>query len=218
MRLRFNVVLTSALVSAIGFITLLGLLVGDELGLLSTLVTAGPLPIRSLATFFLRLAVVTLAFSVLLGVLNLLAVHLTRLRGAHGGKLGSLALLLSLLGTLALYLLDARGVGQRLMLNTLQGTLEASLAALTGFALIYGACVVTVRRPSLYSVLFVAAILLVLISALPISQVPILSQVSQWLMNVPVTAGARGILIGIALATLVTGLRVLLGQDRSYGE
>ena len=35
-------------------------------------------------------------------------------------------------------------------------------------------------------------------------------------MTVPVSAGARGMLLGIALATVVTGLRVLLGQDRSY--
>jgi hypothetical protein len=37
-------------------------------------------------------------------------------------------------------------------------------------------------------------------------------------MPFPFSAGGRGILLGIALATLVTGVRVLIGQDRSYGE
>jgi len=41
MRLRLNVVLTSALVTAIGLITLLGLLVGNDLEPLTTLVTLG---------------------------------------------------------------------------------------------------------------------------------------------------------------------------------
>jgi hypothetical protein len=30
-------------------------------------------------------------------------------------------------------------------------------------------------------------------------------------------AGARGILLGVALGTLTTGLRVLFGADRLYG-
>jgi prolyl-tRNA editing enzyme YbaK/EbsC (Cys-tRNA(Pro) deacylase) len=31
------------------------------------------------------------------------------------------------------------------------------------------------------------------------------------------SGGARGLLIGIALGTLLTGLRVLFGVDRPYG-
>jgi hypothetical protein len=31
-------------------------------------------------------------------------------------------------------------------------------------------------------------------------------------------AGARGILLGVALGTVATGLRVLLGIDRPYSE
>jgi hypothetical protein len=42
--------------------------------------------------------------------------------------------------------------------------------------------------------------------------------VRDWLLAVPVSAGARGILLGIALATVVTGVRVLIGQDRSYRD
>jgi hypothetical protein len=37
-------------------------------------------------------------------------------------------------------------------------------------------------------------------------------------MAVPVSAGARGILLGIALATVVIGVRALIGQDRSYRD
>jgi hypothetical protein len=39
-----------------------------------------------------------------------------------------------------------------------------------------------------------------------------------WVMNVPVLAGARGILLGIALGTIVTGARILVGIERPYSD
>jgi MFS family permease len=39
-----------------------------------------------------------------------------------------------------------------------------------------------------------------------------------WLAQVPAVAGARGLLLGIALGAIATGLRVLLAIDRPYGE
>lgn len=39
-----------------------------------------------------------------------------------------------------------------------------------------------------------------------------------WLSQVPAVAGARGLLLGIALGAIATGLRVLLAVDRPYGE
>jgi hypothetical protein len=42
--------------------------------------------------------------------------------------------------------------------------------------------------------------------------------IRDWLMSVPVSAGSRGILLGIALATVVVGVRAMTGQDRSYRE
>ena len=39
-----------------------------------------------------------------------------------------------------------------------------------------------------------------------------------WLSQVPAVAGARGLLLGIALGAIATGLRVLLAIDRPYGE
>ena len=68
-----------------------------------------------------------------------------------------------------------------------------------------------------YLPLAVVGLLIVLIGALPLGVAP-LSDFTNWIMAVPVDAGARGILLGISLATAVTGLRILVGQDRSYGE
>jgi hypothetical protein len=42
--------------------------------------------------------------------------------------------------------------------------------------------------------------------------------VKEWVLRVPVLAGARGILLGVALGIIATGLRVLLGADRPYAD
>jgi hypothetical protein len=38
-----------------------------------------------------------------------------------------------------------------------------------------------------------------------------------FIAQVLAAAGARGILLGVALGTLTTGLRILFGVDRPYG-
>jgi len=40
--------------------------------------------------------------------------------------------------------------------------------------------------------------------------------IKDWILDVPALAGARGVLLGVALGTVATGLRVLLGIDRPY--
>ena len=43
------------------------------------------------------------------------------------------------------------------------------------------------------------------------------SHIRPFIVSVFSTSGARGILLGVALGTLLTGLRVLIGADRPYG-
>jgi hypothetical protein len=40
--------------------------------------------------------------------------------------------------------------------------------------------------------------------------------ITDWIMNVPNLAANRGIMIGAALGTVATGLRIMLGLDRAY--
>jgi hypothetical protein len=83
---------------------------------------------------------------------------------------------------------------------------------------VYGAYRLMRRRVTWWGMLFTLVLLIILIGALPLPGAVGLVSVRDWLMSVPVSAGARGILLGIALATVVTGVRVLIGQDRSYRE
>jgi hypothetical protein len=42
------------------------------------------------------------------------------------------------------------------------------------------------------------------------------ADVAEWIMNVPQLAGKRAILIGAALGAIVTGLKVIVGLERTY--
>lgn len=216
MRLRLNVVLTSAVVTAIGLIVLIGLLVGDDLGLLTNLVNS--LPFRALAEVALRLTVVVIALTLLIGVLNLVLVNLARvLRGATAtARLGSVVVLVAFVGTILLRIVDTTGESYRLIQDGVLVPIQASLSGLVLFALVWGAMRLLGRGFTWGRLLFVVAMLFVLVSALPFGTA--LADVQAWLWRVPISGGARGILIGIALATVVVGWRVLIGQDRSYGE
>jgi len=213
---RIGVILAAALVIAIGLITLFGLLVGDNLGMLSTIVNATGMP--AMAQFFVRLSVVTISFTIVLGIVNLLGVNVTRvLRGTTlSARLNSVVILASFIAALLLYLVD-RSMSA-FLLEEVQVTIESALAALLFFALVYGAFRLLRDRVTVTRIIFLLAMLLVLIAALPFAALEPLTSVTDWFLQVPVNAGARGILLGVALATIVTGLRVLIGQDRTYGE
>ena len=75
------------------------------------------------------------------------------------------------------------------------------------------------RLRSLESLAFVAAVVLVLLGQVPIGRYlgDLVPAAKDWILNVPSTAGVRGIIIGVALGTIATGVRVLMGFDRPYG-
>lgn len=194
---------------------LLGLLVNDEMGLLSDFVAAAN--IRIMSQVFIQLVVVTSAMTILIGIVNLLFVHLTRMiRGRGISRVNSLVLILSFL--IALLLGFSNQQDSMNLLQDVQVAIESSLAALLFFALVLGAGRILQRRVSFPNILFVLSILLVLVGSLSLPGLAFMADLRDAFLALPVSAGARGIILGIALATLVTGLRVLIGQDRSYGE
>jgi hypothetical protein len=94
--------------------------------------------------------------------------------------------------------------------------------ALLAVTLTYASIRLLRRRLNLLSVIFLITALLILFgtASLPfLGEVPGLSAVVRPIIaQVFAAAGARGILIGVALGTLATGLRILFGADRPYGD
>lgn len=199
---RLTSAIASAIALAFGLLTLLGLLTGALGGLTS---------------IALQIAVMTAGIALLIGVINLLNVHLRRLLGRQRGALYSLVLIISFLLVIVLWLLGGNDANL-MLLQDVQRSLETALAALLVFALVYGAYRLMRQRVTWAALLFTAALLIMLIGALPLDGLGVVADVRAWMLQVPASAGARGLLIGIALGVIVTAVRVLIGQDRSYRE
>ncbi|XWX02888.1 hypothetical protein VZO05_10275 [Aggregatilineales bacterium SYSU G02658] len=219
-RVRLSVVLTTALVAGVGLITLVGLLVSESFGTLGALISASP--IRALTDVLLRLAAAVLALTVLLGAINLLGVNVNRvLRGrTFSARLGSTVLVGSFLTVILVRIID--GINQssntNVILERVQVPIGAALNSLLFFVLVWGAMRILRRGLTWGRLLFVLTVLVTLASLVLSTTDSASRQFSEWLLSVPVSAGASGVLLGVALATLVAGARVLIGQDRQYGE
>ncbi len=210
---RLGAALTSFIAFIIGLLTLFSLLLGNNPELYAsfgdgagTFATLVGLP----GAIFIRLVTLTVAVTIIIGIFNLLRVHIGRL---GRGALYSLILILSFAGTIAWYVVNN---GDTTLLETVQLPIESSLAGLLFLSLVYGGARVMQVRPNRWSILFVASMITVLLGTLPLANTTFLQQFKEIVIDPFVSGGARGILLGIALATVVTGIRVLVGQDRSY--
>ena len=170
----------------------------------------------------LKWAAVLAATATLVGVVSLLGVHLQKMRTGLKNSLYSILLIFSLVITFLIVLLGTytplTADLSSLILEGIIVPVEATLMALLAVTLIYASVRLLRRRTDVMSFLFLAAALVVLlVSAPPVSGLPIAVDI-KWFFNEFFTvAGARGILIGVALGALTTGLRVLFGIDRPYG-
>ena len=165
-------------------------------------------------------AAIVAAFAVLLGLFNVLAVHVQRMMRRDGNTWSSAVILVTALVVLLL-VLPSGGVSveSAWLFRYLYQPLEASFLALLVF-FIATAAFRALRARTWETTLLVIAALIVLIGSAPIVGAisPQLSAAKDWVMNVPTVAGVRGILFGVALGTIATGLRVLTGIDRPYSE
>jgi len=181
-----------------------------------------PVPLfTGLRILFMQWAVILAGAALLVGMVNLSQHHWVRIRDKR--DIGSVVLLASLWTTFVAMLYftpDSPAVQWLFSAILIPGSV--ALMALLSFTLAYAAARLLRRRPGVFSVLFLSTAMLILLGAviLPgIGPLPFISDTFRpWLAQVPAAAGARGILLGVALGTVATGLRILLGSDRPYGE
>ena len=166
-------------------------------------------------------AIILAAFALLLGILNLALVHWKKINSKAPGSSYSLVLLISLIMTIILVGLSGPTGGLSLWIfNHFQVPVEVSLLAVLAIILVYAGARLLARRPRWNTIVFLVTVLLVLLGSVPllfIGDIAPLSAVRGWLTQVPAIAGARGLLLGVALGTVATGLRILIGVDRPYG-
>ena len=182
--------------------------------------------LQAIRTELLNWAIILAAgFAVLVGIANLFLVHLKKLRTKQKGSAYSVILIgfmlvTFMLGLVAPYLSNG-GKYFNGMFQVVQLPVEKSLMALLAITLTYASIRLLRVRLNVFSVIFLLTALLILLGTAPLpllGDTPFLSvYVRPYIAQVLAGAGARGILIGVALGTLTTGLRVLFGADRPYG-
>lgn len=167
-------------------------------------------------------AILFAGMAAFVGLLNLLGVHFDKIRKRQKGSLYSFVLIAGMLTTfiIALALTPQNPLVQAIVLNGVIIPVETALLALLTVSLLYAAIRLLQKRLDVMSVLFIltAALLFLGSATLPFGDIPIVGTLLRpWVTQIWALGGARGILIGVSLGALLTGIRVLFGADRPYG-
>jgi hypothetical protein len=203
---------STAIAIASGLLVLAGYFFAQEAG--------GPTSLLAeLRLTLLDWALILAGFATFVGIISLIQVHYKKIRLRQVSSIYSLLLILSLAGTFLYGLAKPAQAGK--IFTTLQLPVEASLMAVLTVTLTYASIRLLRRRFNLLTVIFLITALLILLGTAPLPFLGNLPGISDWMRpfiaQVMAGAGARGILLGMALGTLTTGLRILFGADRPYG-
>ncbi len=208
-------VIPAAIALGVGIVTLLGYFIQAA-------------DLLVLRTILINWAVILGGLAVLVGLLNLIIVHFRRMQTGARGSVYSLLTIVAAVGTFLVGSGESLRAGSptmytpgsltNLLFTDVVVASQAALASLVMFFLVAGAARMLRTRPNRWSLLFLAAAVIVLVGWLPLSFLGPLNSARQWLLDVAVSAGARGILIGVALGTLMVGIRVLIGVERPYKD
>ena len=181
--------------------------------------------LRGVRTMVLQWAVVLAAAALLLGVANLLAGHLSKIGAQEKGWPYSAVLVGALVVTLLVGLFF--GEESPLVLSVfqyIQQPVESPLAGLLAVSLTLGIVRLLSRRRDMRTYIFLITVFIVLLGTGPwliasnggLHQ--LMGEARAWLSQVWAAGAARGLLLGVALGATATGLRILLGADRPYGD
>jgi hypothetical protein len=209
MKLNVKAPISTSIAIGVGLIVLIGYFVKIEL-------------LENLRNVFIHWAVVLSAVALLMGIINLSYVHIKKISTQDTNIVYSVIILISLTLTLVITMIfGPTGDIPLWIYNNIQFPIEASLLAFVAVILIYSCVRLFKRGISLFAIVFVLTTLVVLVGMIPIleAQIPGLFGPDGFvalIAQIPSVGGARGILIGVALGAIATGLRVLIGADRPY--
>jgi hypothetical protein len=192
---------STAVAIAVGLVVLLGFFIPIAL-------------LANVREVLLGWAAVVAGVAGLIAILNLISSHWHKLVSTEKRDVYSLLVLLAFFITLAagLWLTPAHPDYQRVV-TAIQAPVETSLMALLVFSLAYASLRLLQRRRDLMSVVFVlSAVLFMFIFS---GVLPLAGSIFGFIERLPL-AGARGILLGVAAGSVMTGVRILLGADRPY--
>jgi hypothetical protein len=180
--------------------------------------------VRDLYDDIQQWVIVIVGATYVLGVANLLRVNLRQVSARARDWPFKLVLLAGIFGTTAVGFSEGTGYLDPTskftwIYNTFYSAMSATMFSLLAF-FIASAAFRAFRIRSFEALLLAIAALILMIGRVPIGNAihPAIPAVADWLMEVPQNAAKRGILIGAALGVMATGIRLILGMERTYGS
>lgn len=187
------------------------------------------------ADFLQASAVILVAFGYVLGGANALRVNFDAIYKRSAGWGYKVVLVVALLATVVVGAMEGPGFLQpgmrsKWIYDWIYSPMQATMFALLAF-FIASAAFRAFRIRTVEAGLLAIAALIVMLGRVPLGDVMTdwllnaswlpgggthLSAIQQWIMDIPQNAAKRAILIGAALGVMATGLRVILGIERSY--
>jgi hypothetical protein len=169
-------------------------------------------------------AIVVVGCTYVLGVANLLRINVRQAQRMEGDWIYKIVLILGLLITMAVgfsegnYYSDVHSRFQWIY-RTFYSPMTSTMFALLAF-FIASAAFRAFRIRSTEALLLAIAAFILMLGRVPLghSISPYIPDVADWLMEIPQNAAKRGILIGAALGVMATGIRVILGLEKTYGS
>lgn len=173
--------------------------------------------INAVGSFFIESTVIIVGFALLLGLLNVLLVHFRKIRNREEGWPYSICLIGIAVVVMAAGVSGPESSVVQWIFDNIQYPLQAATFSLLAFY-VATAAYRGFRLRSPESVAFVVAVVVVLLGQVPVGRYlsEFLPVAKDWILDVPSTAGVRGIIIGVALGTIATGVRILMAFDRPY--
>lgn len=171
-------------------------------------------PIRPLSDGLLQVAALLTSAGLLLGIVNVVSVHLRRLWSRSTHWQYSAVLVIALVATFGLGLLP--GAPAVDVFRYVYQPLAVSILALLTFFALRAAWRALQVRPGEASVILTVAVIFLLANGPWAAAIPGLGELLQWFRAYPALGVARGLLLGIGIGALVASLRLLLGFDQPY--
>lgn len=184
------------------------------------------------ADFLQQCAIIVVSFGYVLGGANVLKVNFDAVYKRQQGWPYKIVLVVALIATVIIGAMDGcqrhgafleTGSRSKWIYDQLYSPMQATMFSLLAF-FIASAAFRAFRIRTVEAGLLAVAALLVMLGRVPIGELVTkslphglqLPVIQEWIMEIPQNAAKRAILIGAALGVMATGLRVILGIERSY--
>jgi hypothetical protein len=172
------------------------------------------------------------AFALVLGLGSLFRTHWDKIRRRRRGEwpysIVTLASFALMVWAGVFYGTGEGALGRRLvavedgalfqwLFDNVQVPLDATMFALLAF-FIASAAYRTFRARNLEATLLLITAVIVMLGRVPLGEMMYerMPDLYEWIMQYPAVAGKRGILFGVALGSIATSLRIILGIERSH--